>query len=101
MTDQEYIDMYHPPRGAIWAAETVVRITDVLGSLAARIHRGAKRFTSFAPVQFISDQFWEPRTLSECETPEQVRAYARSIMRTQPAFANELIAFANKAEGVE
>ena len=89
---------FRAPRGAIWAADIALKIGDLATAVKNRVFHGSKRISRFAPVQFIGDQFWEPTTLGECSTPEEVRAYARSIARTQPSFANELIAIANRAD---
>ena len=88
------------PHGAIWAADIAIKIGDWAEAIKTRVLHGGKRITGFAPVQFINDQFWEPTTLDECSTAENVRAYARSIARTQPGFASEHIAIANRADGM-
>jgi len=80
MTDQEFYDMYTPPRGAIWAAEVVTKLTDGIG-------RG---------IEFIADQFRE-HTLNDAKTPEDVIRYANRIRDREPTFANELIAAVNRA----
>lgn len=82
MTEQEYYDLYgQPPRGAYWAAEAIVKVTDAIG-------RG---------IEFIADQFRET-TLDNAKTPEQVIDYANRIRDRHPSFANELIAAANRAQ---
>ena len=92
---------FKAPRGAIWAADIAIKIGDWAEAVKSRALHGSKRITRFAPVQFINDQFWEPTTIDECSTAEHVRAYARSIARTQPSFASELIAIANRADGMK
>ena len=49
-------------------------------------------------IQYIHDQFAEFPSLDACRTPDEVRSYARSIQNTQPGFASELFAAADRAD---
>lgn len=70
------------PRGSIWAASAVVKLTDLLA----------------AGIDFIADQFVDHTAPETCRTPEDLRVFARKIQASQPGFAAELIAAANRAD---
>jgi hypothetical protein len=74
-------DMLTPPPGAEWLATAFTFYLDKLGDA----------------IQYIHDQFSEYPSLESCKTPDEVRAYARSIQTTQPGFASELFAAADRA----
>jgi hypothetical protein len=69
------------PRGADWLATAFVYYFEKIGSA----------------VHYIHDQFSEYPSLESCKTPDEVRSYARSIQTTQPGFASELFAAADRA----
>lgn len=75
--------MIEAPRGAIWAAEVVFFTTNLVGRFVDKV---------YTLVRGI------PSSLDSCKTADDVIAYANSIRHSQPTFANELIAAANRKE---
>jgi hypothetical protein len=78
MTDEIKI-----PRGAIWAADVFEMFIDGIGSAIA----------------FCMPESQDP--LERAKTPQDVRDYANTIRHSQPSFADELMAAADRAEGIE
>lgn len=52
-------------------------------------------------IEFIHDQFREHSGPDACETPEELREYARKIQHTDPSLSSELMAIANHAEDLK
>jgi hypothetical protein len=71
------VEDYTPPRGAIWLATAFTYYLDKLG----------------AALDFFARQ---GGSLTDVSTPQDVVNYANSIRHTQPAFADDLIAAANR-----
>jgi hypothetical protein len=80
--DMHSLSELKAPRGAIWAADVVVKLADLLG----------------AGIDFIADQFAEVKPLDQAETAQDVINYANSIKDRDPSFAQDLIAAANRSE---
>jgi hypothetical protein len=71
---------YTPPPGAEWLANAVVFYVDLIG-------KGLDRLSNLGS----SDDF---------KSAEDVRAYARSIRKSEPNLADDLIAAANRHDGM-
>jgi hypothetical protein len=67
------------PRGATWLATAFTYYLDKLGSV----------------LDFLASA-GQPRSLTDASTPQDVINYANRIRHTQPAFADDLIAAANR-----
>lgn len=76
----EHKDLITAPRGAIVAAGAFAKFLDIIDG----------------GIHFIADQFREVKPLDRAETAEDVIRYANSIRHSDPSFANELIAAANR-----
>lgn len=74
--------MIEAPRGAFVAASVFAWMIDKMGSLADGV------YSAFRSVDSPDD----------CKTAADLRAYAYSIMKTQPALAKELLAAADRTE---
>lgn len=78
----EHQDLIQAPRGSIWAANAFVKLIDSIDG----------------GIQFIADQFREVKPLDRARTAQDVIDYANSIRDSDPSFANELIAAANRSK---
>jgi hypothetical protein len=72
---------YQQPRGAVWLAGAYVNALNLVGNLLDRL-----------------GSLSSPAGLENARTPDDVRAFARRIERTDPSFASDLKAAADRAD---
>lgn len=73
---------FHPSKRTFLAAESISWTVDLIGTIREK----------------LTGSFRTPARAEDCRTAAELRAYACSIMRTQPGFAKELIAAADRSE---